>query len=237
MHRVWSRFWQGVQTPAASLLLLIGLTVCGLALETSPLGRSTIGRFVGRKLFAMPRAQPGGTAGALALHDSQGVFLLGLNGENSDRLDGMDGSAYVGWSFGSKKSGLFGLTAETYRFRIQVLPDSNTGRHSWTITELAQARQLFISEIRDRGYVLDASILSFGDISVTRALWSGYLHNAATVVCLVLFIASLAWVPRHLVMSRRRKRLSSELCPRCEYTLAGLREPICPECGERFLDR
>ncbi len=60
----------------------------------------------------------------------------------------------------------------------------------------------------------------------------------------VLFVLSLAYGLTS-VRRRRKRRLAGRqnlywrrylagLCPRCEYSLAGLPEPRCPECGTRF---
>ncbi len=60
-------------------------------------------------------------------------------------------------------------------------------------------------------------------------IWSGYLHNAAALTALTLFLLSLRWIPGTV----RRWRVRDGCCPSCRYSLAGLppHARACPECG------
>jgi hypothetical protein len=55
---------------------------------------------------------------------------------------------------------------------------------------------------------------------------------------ILLFVAlgGLMWLM--LGVTVRRKRLTEESCANCDYSLVGIDEPVCPECGrERILAR
>ncbi len=62
----------------------------------------------------------------------------------------------------------------------------------------------------------------------------GYLHNAAALLVLGGFACSLLWVGDAWRSETRRDRLRRGLCAGCGYPMDGLREPVCPECGERL---
>jgi hypothetical protein len=73
----------------------------------------------------------------------------------------------------------------------------------------------------------------------TRIVWSGYFQDAVAMAVFGALLYSLssmrqwpAWI--RSVTNRRAARLARGICPACGYDLTGLREPVCPECGERL---
>ncbi len=77
--------------------------------------------------------------------------------------------------------------------------------------------------------------LRTGGISEHVTLWSGYVHNALSLLALLLTIYSLGWIPRSVVAAmtaRTKRRLARGQCVHCGYSLAGLPAGKCPECGE-----
>ena len=127
--------------------------------------------------------------------------------------------------------GFWAPTTRTDRHTIKV-SDGN----SLSPEQRAAARRLFIEQSGAAAWLsrADVQTLTTTDIDRTRTLYLGFLHNAAAIVVAILFLASLAWVPKTRSYLRARigeHRLARGVCPRCSYNLHGLREPTCPECG------
>ncbi len=66
----------------------------------------------------------------------------------------------------------------------------------------------------------------------SRVLWWGYAGNMASVFVCCALVGSARRLPESLV-DRRASRIAAGLCPRCGYSIVGLPEPRCPECGEQ----
>ncbi len=71
----------------------------------------------------------------------------------------------------------------------------------------------------------------------TERLWLGYVYNAIIVSAAIIGFWSLGWVeevPGWLRKRGRHRSLAAGRCPRCGYSLVGLRpeQMTCPECGE-----
>ncbi len=84
-----------------------------------------------------------------------------------------------------------------------------------------------------------ASNLRMGTNVWSKPWVEGRLHNRLTIArCIVVTVAASAWLIgmiTWLVSSRaelRREFLAAGMCPRCEYSIRGLTNPACPECGE-----
>lgn len=64
----------------------------------------------------------------------------------------------------------------------------------------------------------------------------GYVLNAAFILghvyALVLF--HLICSPKYWKTGIRDRRLAAGKCPNCLYSIRGLKEPRCPECGTTF---
>lgn len=119
-----------------------------------------------------------------------------------------------------------------HRLRIRRMSDGSTPDDE-ALVRAAYANTFFGKRDPERDR------LATGDIVVHRVLWSGYLHNAAILLLLALFILSLAWAPRLWGEGRRRRLLARDLCPRCLYDLSGTvasaGAKACPECGRTWI--
>lgn len=75
-------------------------------------------------------------------------------------------------------------------------------------------------------------------VGVARRLESplGYALNMAFILghvyALALFVVMCS--PAYWSGRRRHHRVADSLCPNCEYSIRGLKEPRCPECGATF---
>lgn len=81
--------------------------------------------------------------------------------------------------------------------------------------------------------------LLLGDIEDHRLIWSGYVHNSATLLALFLLVISMGWMPRMWGAGRRRRLLERSICPACAYDLSATMDlagiKTCPECGKRWV--
>jgi hypothetical protein len=98
---------------------------------------------------------------------------------------------------------------------------------------------------RAAAHFLSPAILA-GDVDRTQRVWMGYpleivgraMLGALCLLPVVLFIG-LLWLVSQASREfdhahRRRALLRRNICPQCRYSLIGLPEPRCPECGERW---
>ncbi len=85
----------------------------------------------------------------------------------------------------------------------------------------------------------ELSRLLLRDIEDQRPIWSGYIHNLATLLALILLAISMGWVPRMWGAGRRRRLLERSICPACAYDLSATKDlagvKTCPECGTRWV--
>ena len=90
------------------------------------------------------------------------------------------------------------------------------------------------------------SIVVFVIVSVAlvdRPTFDGTLADVMWLASMAIAVlAGIGFVKRRiatrvrLVACRRRVAVTRGECPRCAYSLRGLPEPRCPECGERFTE-
>ena len=112
-----------------------------------------------------------------------------------------------------------------------------TGGAGFTADERRQARLVFFDEVVRPFSGLPAETLRRlpkEDVMEDPIVWTGYLHDLGSLGLGAWFIVSLAWVPRIPVWWRERRARRRErrgLCVACGYSLAGLAEGRCPECG------
>jgi len=75
------------------------------------------------------------------------------------------------------------------------------------------------------------SWLWYRDFGNRPGFWSTEIHVPAWAVLFVLALYPTIWLAsKRFVRHRRRKRNE---CIRCGYSLTGLPEPRCPECGNK----
>lgn len=128
----------------------------------------------------------------------------------------------------SSRSGAWAVTTEERR--INLTKQFGT---VFTDEQIAAAKREFLDQMVQRGWVskADAATLMLRDIDEQNPLPLGYLHSGASSLVLVLFLASLLWIPLEIRDARRRHARSRGRCPDCGYSLAGLEARLCPECG------
>ncbi len=110
---------------------------------------------------------------------------------------------------------------------------SKSGGAAFTQDDWAAARALADNRLVQTSSEVARTPVYSGPDSVveSKILWSGYLHNTLTLLCLTLLLNSLRWVSHIPEYIRARRRAARGQCPQCGYPLAGLTTPTCPECG------
>jgi hypothetical protein len=129
------------------------------------------------------------------------------------------------------RSGWWAVTRQLDRHEIKTAFGEN-----FTPEERAATRRQYVERSGALAWLSreDFETLAVQDIDRTRPIVMGYVHNTVSAVGLVLFLVSLAWVPRIPGWARAwrgRARLAAGRCPGCGYAIAGLPGGVCPECG------
>lgn len=129
-------------------------------------------------------------------------------------------------TFLSGKHGLWAPTSSTWQVRISV--DTS----GLTPTQAAALRAQFVDELAAAGAPAiqrDQLTLRTADINRRKTLWSGYLHNAASLASFLLFAISAPLATRR---AWRAFRTPPGHCPHCRYDLRATPPGRpCPECG------
>jgi hypothetical protein len=105
--------------------------------------------------------------------------------------------------------------------------------HELTPEQVAEGRAVFARWLAAGGYIPagEADALARGDVQRSGHRFAGYAHNAASLLALVGFVMTVRWVFDVRRAGRRRRLIERGRCPRCGYSVAGLKEGRCPECG------
>jgi hypothetical protein len=128
---------------------------------------------------------------------------------------------------------------------IEWRHDVRDRTHLWglmTAQELAETRATVVAVMERAAHCLDPScscqrahalaLLRAGDGVTRQRVWSGYIHNAVALALALLTLragfVTIRTTPRRIAVWRRSRR---GRCTSCGYDLAGLGQPICPECG------
>ena len=121
-------------------------------------------------------------------------------------------------------------------------------RHNWAVTGLAAASIAWLFALRliwrpvRGGRQIFRPIFSTVAISACTAFVCALFDDEepiAVVVLLAISLAMYAWVSAYIRWSRGRSvfgpdNLVAVHCPKCGYSLLGLTECRCPECGLAF---
>lgn len=104
------------------------------------------------------------------------------------------------------------------------------------------ARGLLVAMLERMNYTPWARTLQSSGVKLRRTIWTGYAHNTATILLVMVVLYAVSGVPswpnwfrtRPTARSRRRDR---GLCGWCAYPRGDLdAEQPCPECGRRPAD-
>lgn len=231
LFKAWSRRW--VQNPIVSGLLLSGLGFSVSSLHGSY--GSRLGAWMRGLYLAQPIYYPGGMR-VYAVREQDGFRIIDENSESADEVSRLITQRprdlfIVAFDQHTFAHGLYAPTAETTEIVVRA---RSLGSPAVAAAEHVGARRAFVDWLRDRDLKTGDKLLR-GDSVTTRPLWSGYIHNAAAVLGLLLLLYSMAWIPRArgwLAATRRQRALSRGRCPSCGYSIRGLPEPVCPECGK-----
>jgi len=139
----------------------------------------------------------------------------------------------------SFESGLYAPTVRTTTWRVTVSPLEQVGGAAPPLDpkEAGDVQAVFLRWLSDQEngrFASDAARIAQGRTIESRVLWYGCLHNALALAALLLFLYSLAWIPRApgwIASTRRQRRLARGRCPQCGYPIDGLPGRVCPECG------
>jgi hypothetical protein len=135
---------------------------------------------------------------------------------------------------GTRRTGFWAPTTRTDEFRMSVSP-LRSGTPVPAGNDRDQLRLAYAEYLATRpGLQNDAALLRQGEYVRHSIIWTGILHNIASLVLAALFFRSLAWVkdmPRWFRRTSRESLLRRNLCPTCRYSIEGLTAPTCPECG------
>lgn len=113
---------------------------------------------------------------------------------------------------------------------------STDGATSFTPLEEQECLTRLEAWMRESGFGVEvvASLMATGRYEWAENVWPGRLHNAASFAALFMFVQSLSWIPKapaYVASARCARRLARGQCPRCRYSIVGLKGPLCPECG------
>ncbi len=113
----------------------------------------------------------------------------------------------------------------------------------YTEEEVEEFRQPFVEYARahpdefGRGRLAYIEECLKPDADINDPVWLGILGNGVFYsVFATPLLFGLWWYFRATFGSKRSRRLSRGLCPRCRYRIQGLPENRCPECGETWCD-
>ncbi len=123
--------------------------------------------------------------------------------------------------------GFWAIATLHREFEIETASGSSFSEDDWHTARSAMLRSTF-GDVEANTPNLRR--LAREDFKTSEPIWSGYLHNTLTLLCLALLLNSLRWIPRTPAYFRAR-RAARGLCPHCGYSLAGLAANTCPECG------
>lgn len=116
-----------------------------------------------------------------------------------------------------------------YAFECIVVGSMNIDGNG---SQMVVVRGTDLAKLRDRwNQVQDPTKpLQFGiDFIPTSPLWRGLAINGA--FWLAIGLATLHVGVGHRALRRLLRRRGEGLCPACGYSLDGLRDAVCPECG------
>jgi hypothetical protein len=142
-------------------------------------------------------------------------------------------SMHLSFTTGDEARGFWAITRIERLDRVVVSNVQNGQGHA-TDADLAAARRLYVQHYVSAVSPLppaSLTALETHDLSEVSIAYTGYLHNAASLLLAAALPSSLYGLITYPARARRAARLVRGLCPRCGYDLAGNASNVCPECG------
>jgi len=186
-----------------------------------------------------PTCNSGAPDTALALVIRRGSSLAVIKPDAILPTDRQLGAAYYAYRSRSVDSGVGAIERE-----VQGVILSGTGIDPADQPAIRALYITYLGTLPDPYWATVASSLSAGDSRhhIVRAGPFGYF--IIILACFAACFRSLAWIPpllRHVARKaddavltpeeRRWKKLHNRECPDCGYSLTGLSDNRCPECG------
>jgi len=215
------------------------LSLGSLIRSLGPNNRSFIGGFV--RHFGSGRIYHPAFSQVFAVREATGFVIKDPDNESWDEvtrlLDDRPWDVYrVQYRLDHvDRIGFYAPTIENHLWFVTVGTFSSSA-NGFEVSE-PLIRGAFVSWAeRDRQLMpaLGAQLKAVGFAEERAVIPIGYLHNTLAASALLLFFYSLSWVPRapaYLAATRAQRRLALGRCPYCNYSIVGLPEPVCPECG------
>lgn len=94
----------------------------------------------------------------------------------------------------------------------------------------ARVRSAAFDYLLSIGYAPDPRVRT-RDVRTASISWVGCGMNLFTLFAACACVGSVRRLPE-LRVDKRAKLIAASICPRCGYSIVGLPEPRCPECGE-----
>lgn len=232
--REWLRRW--VQNPVVTLCLGGALVASALNVYNAYTVSTRFGR-----------VKRMGTAGhpIWAVRQSEGFVVRDPDNESWDEMtkvirDRPQDAIHLLYSNPEPPvyEGFYAPTRAVYTWHVSVTPVRGESLDLVAPPNGDEARAAFVAWWAQQPEGPPADVVNrlvTENVIRTEVRWSGYLHNSLALLGLILFLYSLAWIPRvgpYLTRTRAQRRLARGCCPHCNYSIAGLPEPVCPECGK-----
>lgn len=229
--------WLLIVNPFTSLVLLALLIVVALNIGAGSRETSVLGGFVRVQILRQSIASsPSPTPQAFFLQRNSTIRVIDEQIESWDELSRLmiqqpDSMVQVAVHTFESHSGFWAPT----RFEQSWHLDWIWMGEPWTPEDQARgARALAEYLVHRRGWEPQWAVLAQDSGSQRRFMLRGYIANALTIVLLLTFLTSLAWlpcIPHWLRAANRRARHRPWKCRACGYDMRGLESDICPECG------
>lgn len=213
-----------LQHPLAIAIVLVAIIVNAAMQPAGQAGASTT---IG-KLFAWLTFRNVTTPGTLPLqvlfvHFAEGQWRIGNQSYSPTGIE------VQVWQVRTRRDGIWSVI-EQKKTQAVLLTEVLTNKPS-ECSPSDRAAIISAVNVASPGWIdpdLASQLATRNFARCSRVLWTGVANDA---LVLLMFIALIVSVRHNLdrIAGARRRRL--ELCPRCSYDLAGLRGPLCPECG------
>jgi hypothetical protein len=186
--------------------------------------------FAAAPLGILPRAGIGcGRSTFVAIRSPIGVCVVPSDAEQFEGLlDSIESGSLAGEVIDCPTNTHFGILWERHRHWIRSI---STGVFS--LAEEAQARSMVAAQLVSMGRIApgDTAALLGGGIDRLRPTPDGYITGAAWLLATIVVGINLFTMSERQRERRAAARLAAGQCPGCGYSLGGLMEAFCPECG------